>query len=198
MTVTEAIGYIRTLLDESGIEAYTDNDIADALVEASIYKAREYYQRGEKEAIRNLYREDNIMSSGTASETIMNIESCLLKTKAAQVAPMVSAIFVPYEEYKWKQYPNPSTNDTVSGRAEFSYYGDTVYHNGLSALIGYYKLPSARGLAQQLELAEYTHPAIVDYAAAKIYEFEVPDKDHGLLGKLYDIEAILQTIGTMQ
>lgn len=198
MTVAEGVDYIRMLLDESGIEAYTDSQIIDAILESSVTKAKEYYARHEKEAIRNLYREDDIMSPGTASETIMNIESCLLKTKSAQVAPMVSAVYVPYEQYKWKQYPNPSKDDTVSGRAEFSYYEDTIYHNGISALVGYYKLPSARGTAQQLELAEYTHPAIIDYAAAKLYRFEVPDKDHALLGKLYDIEAVLQTIGTIQ
>jgi hypothetical protein len=198
MTIGEAVSYIRMLLDESGIEAHTDASIVDALMEASVYKAREYYRSGEKEAIRNLYREDTIASPGTASETIMNIEACLLKTQSIQVAPMVSAVFVPFEQYRWKQYPNPSKDNTISGRAEFSYHNDTVYHNGLSALIGYYKLPTARGLAQQIELAEYTHPAVVDYAAASIYTFEVPDADHGFIGKLYDIESILQKIGTMQ
>ena len=68
MTYREAIAYVRSLLDESGIEAYSDDDILGCIGEAQVAKAREYYQRGEKEAIRPLYREDVVgLSSGNTS-----------------------------------------------------------------------------------------------------------------------------------
>jgi len=195
MTYREAIAYVRLLLDESGIEAYTDDDILGCIGEAQVAKAREYYQRGEKEAIRPLYREDVIgLSSGNTalSETPMNIEVVLLKLQAAEVDFRAEAVYVPLEEYLRYQYPNPSVNTTISGRCEYTYKNDEVYHNGLSALVCYYKLPLATGLAQEIELAEYCHPQIVDYAAYSILKSEVPDTDHSIVGGLYDIESILK------
>jgi len=192
MTIREAVAYIRMLIDESGIEAYTDDNIIDAVSEAAVVKAREYYQRGEKEAIRSLYREELVAgTSGQLAEPVMNIEVCLLKTQSAQVSPQINATYVSPLEYREYQFLNPSTNSTISGRAEYSYDNNTIFHNGTSALVCYYRLPTAIGLAQQIELAGYVHPQVADYAAAKIMRSEVLDTDHQTVGKMYDIEAIL-------
>lgn len=194
MTYREAIAYVRLLLDESGIEAYTDDDILGCIGEAQVAKAREYYQRGEKEAIRPLYREEVVgPTSGvpTLAETPMNIEVVLLKLQAAEVEFKAAATFVPLEEYLRYQYPNPSVNNTISGRCEYSHRIDRIYHAGLAAMVCYYKLPVANGLAQEIELAEYCHPQIVDYAAYSILKSEVPDTDHTGVGSLYDIESLL-------
>lgn len=194
MTYREAIAFVRLLIDESAAEAYSDNDILACLGEAQVAKAREYYQRGEKEAIRPLYREDTIgdSSGNTAlSETPMNIEVVLLKLQVAEVEFRAEAVYVELEEYMHYQYPNPAVNSTISGRCEYSYRNNEVYHNGIAALVCYYKLPTANGLAQEIELAEYCHPQIVDYAAALILKSEVPDTDHSVVGGLYDIDNIL-------
>lgn len=195
MTFQEGIDYIRLLLDESGIEAYTDSDILGCIGEAQVAKAREYYYRGEKEAVRPLYREE--VGGGTTlvlSEIPMNIEVCMLKTQAAQISYPVSAEYVEPLEYQRYQFPNPSVNTKISGRAEYTYDNNTVQHNGIGAMVCYYKLPIASGYAAQIELAEYCHPQIVDYAASMIFKTEVPDADHAPIGSLYDIEHILTSM----
>lgn len=196
MTYQEGVDYIRMLLDESGIEAYSDNDILGCIGEAQIAKAREYYYRGEKEAIRPLYREETGSSASfPLSEIVMNIEVCLLKTQTAQIAYPIPAEYVEPLEYQRYQFPNPSVSSKISGRAEYTYDNNFIKHNGIGAMVCYFKLPLALGLAAQIELAEYCHPQIIDYAAAMIFKTEVPDADHAPVGTLYDIENIL---GTMQ
>lgn len=192
MTYSQGIEYIRTLLDESGIEMYTDEDIYRCIGEAQIAKAREYYYRGEKEAVRPLYREDIITGSvGALSETPMNIEVCMLKTQVVQTDYRIGAEYVEPLEYQRYQFPNNSVSNTRSGRAEYTYDNNLIKHNGIAAMVCYYKLPDTTPPAAQIPLAEYCHPQIIDYAAAMLFKKEVPDTDHAAIGSLYDIEAIL-------
>lgn len=192
MTYSQGVEYIRTLLDESGIEMYTDDDIYRCIGEAQIAKAREYYYRGEKEAVRPLYREDIITgSSGALSETPMNIEVCMLKTQVVQTDYRIGAEYVEPLEYQRYQFPNNSVSNTRSGRAEYTYDNNLIKHNGIAAMVCYYKLPDTTPPAAQIPLAEYCHPQIIDYAAAMLFKKEVPDTDHAAIGSLYDIEAIL-------
>lgn len=192
MTYSEGVAYIRMLLDESGVEMYTDDDIYKCIGEAQIAKVREYYYRGEKEAVRPLYREDFITgSSGALSETPMNIEVCMIKTQVAQTEYRIGAEYVEPLEYQRYQFPNPSVSNTRSGRAEYTYDNNLIKHNGIAAMVCYYKLPNTTPPAAQIPLAEYCHAQIIDYAAAMIFKSEVPDQDHGAVGSLYDIEAIL-------
>lgn len=195
MTYSEGVAYIRMLLDESGFEMYTDNDILGCIGEAQIAKAREYYNRGEKEAIRPLYREESFSgSTGNLSEPVMDLEACLLKTQVAQASFQVAATYIEPLEYARYQMPNTSVSHTISGRAEYTFDNNTVRHNGIAAMVSYYKLPTATGLAEQIELAEYCHPQIIDYAAAMIFKSEIPDTDHAPVGSLYDIETILMNM----
>lgn len=194
MTYSQGTEYIRTLLDESGIEMYTDDDIYRCIGEAQIAKAREYYYRGEKEAVRPLYREDIITGNvGALSETPMNIEVCMLKTQTAQTDYRIGAEYVEPLEYQRYQFPNTSVSNTRSGRAEYTYDNNLIKHNGIAAMVCYYKLPDTTPPAAQIPLAEYCHPQIIDYAAAMLFKKEVPDTDHAAIGSLYDIEAILQS-----
>ena len=218
MTVAEAIAFVRTLLDEPKYEYFgTNSDLntvfIDALREASAQVTRDCWNRGEKEAIRPLWREVQLTlgvnQNAAMPEDYMFIESVRsnYRDQLAKQWPhkyVSPAVFnrrrnrTPFENISGVSYDGGSKFIT---RAEYTLIGSDIYAtatgSGKSIAVTYISVPvvsSAPPLSSSMPLAEYIHPMICEKAAEIMYRKEHPGDDRPTLGSIYDIELALYNV----
>lgn len=202
MTTNDAIAFVRTMLDESRFEQIgrsTDPNTAfvEALQAAAIEKAREYWFRGEKEALRTEFQSELVGASpATLANPILFIESVSIGRTATDTAYAVSAVYVPVDEYTNELLSSQLGQTSRSGRAEYTVLGNQIYHNGNStagALVNYYRIPVVSPtITDNLPLARYTHGVICERAAKLLYQEESPAIERTSLGDLLDLTNSLQ------
>lgn len=191
------------LIDESRYEYYGESTDLNtvyirALQQAAIQKAREYWQRGEKEALRPEWVEQTV----AGNPAVLGFEPLYVETVRLQNDALDTfkhaATYVPVEEWGTGQFQNPSLTPAHAGRYEFTLYDGDIYHNGdptAGVRISYVRIPTvSTGLGNPMPLAEYTHGAICERAARILYDKEVPGTNRPLLGGLLDIPGSLQEL----
>ncbi len=201
MTTIQAIDAVKMLLDETGREYYSQTEILLALEQAQIEKARDYWARGVKEALRPLFTRVPLAGDGvagidyitlTAGSKIMYLEALLVKMKDIEPAPLHSARYIPPDKFIWHRFPNPSGR--VSGRLEYTLIGGLIYHNGAGTLadLSFLRYPFIATQNDNILLAPFTHQAIVDRAAYLLYRKEAGGQDHNQAGSNADLQLIDQ------
>lgn len=217
MTVGEAISLVRTMLDEPKFEYYgssasLNGAIIDALTKAASMVAKECWYRGEKEAIRPLWRETTATldanQRAVMPEQFMFIESVRSNFRDAADKQYLH-VYVDPGIFRRRQMRNPSegnsgtsVNSTAKfvSRAEYTIIGNNVYATGSTAsptsnknvIITYIRVPTVSTvLTDQMPLAEYMHATICDAAAGVLYRKEHPGDDRSNVGGLIDVEAAL-------
>lgn len=217
MTVGEAISLVRTMLDEPKYEYYGSSSslngtIIDALTKAASIVAKECWYRGEKEAIRPLWRETTVAldvnQRAVMPEAFMFIESVRSNFRSSAAKPYLHS-YVDPGIFRRRQMRNPSEGNSgasVNGfakfisRAEYTIIGRDVYATGSTAattnnknvIISYIRVPTVSTvLNDAMPLAEYMHATICDAAAGVLYRKEHPGDDRGNVGGLVDVEAAL-------
>lgn len=217
MTVGEAISLVRTMLDEPKYEYYGSSSslngtLIDALTKAASMVAKECWYRGEKEAIRPLWRETTVAldvnQRALMPEDFMFIESVRSNFRSSFAKPYLHA-YVDPGIFRRRQMRNPSEANSGASvnsaakfvsRAEYTVIGKNVYATGSTAaptnnknvIISYIRVPTVSTvLTDQMPLAEYMHATICDAAAGVLYRKEHPGDDRTNVGGLVDVEAAL-------
>jgi hypothetical protein len=217
MTITNAILFVRSLLDEPKFEyhgASTDLNtvFATALQEAAAIVARECWYRGEKEALRTLWTESVLPLNSNQVATMPNnflfiesVRSNFVDNSDKQwphkyVSP---AIFsrrrqrVPFEGNSGTSY-NSATK--YYARAEYTIVGNNIMATSNTQFatpnkdvtVTYIRVPTIQApFSNQLPLAEYMHATICDKAAEILYRKEHPGDDRKSVGSIVDVEAAL-------
>jgi hypothetical protein len=217
MTVAEAIAFVRTLLDEPKYEYFgTSTDLnsvfIDALRQAAAQVTRDCWNRGEKEAIRTLWREVQltlgINQNAAMPEDYMFIESVVsnYRDPLAKRWPhkyVSPAVFnrrrnrTPFENVSGVSYDGGTKFFT---RSEYTLIGSDIYAtatgSGKSITVSYIAVPvvPTTPLSSSMPLAEYIHPMICEKAAEIMYRKEHPGDDRAVLGSIYDIESALYNV----
>lgn len=198
MTTQQAIAHVKNLLlDETGAENYKDAEILMALEQAQVQKAREYFQRGRKEALVPCFRRVQITGNGVTginltgqlpnAETPMFFEACLVRLRD-NGGRFRHAKYIPPDKYVWYRFNNPNAAGSVSGQLNYSYIGNLLYHNGAGTecTLAYYKYPLLLTASTPLSLAEFTHSHICDRAAYILYKKDSMNPDQMMLGQIAD------------
>ncbi len=217
MTVGEAISLVRTMLDEPKYEYYGSSSslngtIIDALTKGASMVAKECWYRGEKEAIRPLWRETTVALDATQRavmpEAFMFIESVRSNFRDSAGKPYLHS-YVDPGIFRRRQMRNPSEGNSGTSvnatakfvsRAEYTIIGRNVYATGSTTaatnnknvIISYIRVPTVSTvLSDPMPLAEYMHATICDAAAGVLYRKEHPGDDRANIGGLVDVEAAL-------
>jgi hypothetical protein len=217
MTVAEAISLVRTMLDEPKYEYYGSSSslnatIIDALNKAASMVAKECWYRGEKEAIRPLWRETtatlDINQRAVMPEQFMFIESVRSNFRSGTAKPYLH-VYVDPGIFRRRQMRNPSEGNSGSSanaftkfvsRAEYTIIGGNVFATGSTlaptnnknVIISYIRVPLVSSvLTDQMPLAEYMHATICDTAAGVLYRKDHPGDNRPNVGGLIDVEASL-------
>lgn len=217
MNITDAILFVRSLLDEPkyeyhGTSADQSTVFVTALQEAAAIVARECWYRGEKEALRPLWAETvltlNANQVGTMPTSFLFIES--VRSNYADgsdkqwphkyVSPSIFSRRrhrVPFEANSGTSF-NSATK--YYARAEYTIVGGNILatSNTLSATpnknvtVTYITVPTIQApFANPLPMAEYMHATICDKAAEILYRKEHPGDDREAIGGIVDVEAAL-------
>lgn len=215
MTVQKGIDLVRLLLDESGYEFIgvstdTTTAIVQALQQAALQKAQEYWSRGDKEATLSLWTEQTVTGNpASLSFTPLHIETVRTQNHATDTSFKAVAKFVPHEQWGQRRFNNPSTLGVSTGRYEYTYYDDKIYHNGdatAGVKVSYLAQPAVSStLSNQLPMAVWTHGPICERAAKILYEKEVQDDDRAInqynaqkfrspLSGLLDLEEVFDSM----
>lgn len=204
MTTLQAIEGVRMLLDESGVEYYKPYEILLALEQAQQYVARSAWAKGKKEVTRPLLiAHVPISGDGQAGfdltaflngERIMYFEALLVKMNDIEATPIHSARYIQPDKFTWHRFPNPGSGSR-SGRLEYSFIGNLLYHNGagLDADLSYTKLPRIQSQTDPLSLPTFAHQAVVDRAAYLLYRKEVGLADHEAAGSNAELQLMDQS-----
>lgn len=230
MTVAEGIAMVRLLLDEPKYEYFgestnLDGEFRDALRQAAAQYAKQAYDRGEKEAVRPIWRRETGAMNGSGVVTL-TLPFLVVEEVASNwsvntlaVAPFTTFYYVhryasPQEFYR-RQLRSPwdaqaptvgvATGQTFFGRLEYTIDNSTIVVNrqpgniyaNSDVIVTYLSVPviSATG-TDQLPLARYTHGIICDIAAQIMYRKEHPGDDRQALGSIVDIESALSAGAT--
>jgi hypothetical protein len=198
MTYDEAIGFMRTVLDENGIEYYSDAEMIDALRQAEVDVMRELWRRGDKTALRGLYRE--IFFVGQVSPVIPNVvfvETCQVNVDAANASTPTGAVNSRVvASYKpplhWTHYRASLQSGAAYNRypAYYTYTSDTFVHNGHAAVVCYYVAPAILPRIAQMQLGGYTHGMTIDRALLILTPKDATAQDQAPVGAIYDIARI--------
>ena len=217
MTVAESIAFVRTLLDEPKYEYFgTSTNLnavfIEALREAAAQVARECWNRGEKEALRPLWKEAQLTlgvnQNSAMPEDYMFIES-VRSNYRDQLAKQWPHKYVSPAVFNRRRNRTPFEN--VSGisydggtkfitRAEYTLIGSDLYATATgsnkSVVVTYIAVPvvPTTPLTSSMPLAEYIHPMICEKAAEIMYRKEHPGEDRQMLGSIYDIEAAIYNV----
>lgn len=220
MNISEAIQFVRTLLDEPkyeyhGVSTDLDTVFVTALQEASAIVARECWYRGEKEAIRTLW-----------AEAVLPLNSSQTATMPGQFLfiESVKSNFADGTDTQWPhKYVSPAVfsrrrhrspfegNSGVSfnaytkyhGRAEYTIVGSNILATSNFQLatpnkditVSYIATPIIQApFSNKLPLADYMHGTICDKAAEILYRKEHPGDDRQSVGGIIDVEGALYKV----
>lgn len=216
MTVAESITFVRLLLDEPKYEYFgTQVDLntvfRDALREAAAKVTRECWYRGEKEAIRPLWRETQLtlgagQNAGMPGD-YMFIESVRSNYRNAAEKQWAHKYVSP-NIFMRRRHRTPFENQSGTSfnsqekyvtRAEYTLIGNDIYATsntaGQNIVVTYISVPTISStLSDGMPLAEYIHPKICEQAAEILYRKEHPGDDRPAIGGIYDIEAAIYSI----
>lgn len=216
MTVAESITFVRLLLDEPkyeyfGTQVNQNTIFIDALREAAAKVTRECWYRGEKEAIRPLWRESQLalgvnQNAGMPTD-YMFIESVRSNYRNAAEKQWAHKYVSP-NTFMRRRHRTPFENQSGTSfnsqekfvtRAEYTLIGNDVYATsntaGQTITITYISVPVvSTNLSSTMPLAEYIHPKICEKAAEILYRKEHPGDDRPAVGSIYDIEAAIYAV----
>lgn len=216
MTITDAITLTRQMLDEPSYEYYgestdIDGEIIDALRQAASQIATECWYRGEKEALRPLWREETVtldaQSSAGLSLPFLFIESVRSNFKGS--TPIFNHAYtaaVTFFRRYWRALgetistgANPmSVGQRFSSRLEYTITNGRIYvnreiavvENNQDITVSYVIVPTISAtLTNQMPMAEYMHAVICDTAAGILYRKEHPGSERPAVGGIIDLEA---------
>lgn len=201
MTTLQAIDGVKMLLDEVGIEYYSDIEIILALEQAQIMLSRQYVTQGRKYFVQDLLLYDTLVTGNGATgidlvaqinAIPMYFESCKIKYDTAEAVPRHHARYLHPQEFEYYSMNRPGGGGTYrAGRLEYSYSGGLLYHNGAGTdcLVSLYTEPALPDENTPLLLAEQVHKMIVDKASNILYSKEVGLPDHAVVGSNADLRA---------
>ena len=216
MTVAEGIAFVRLLLDEPkyeyfGTQTNLNDAFRDALRDAAAKVARDCWYRGEKEALRPLWRETQLALGANQNAGMpgdyMFIESVRsnYRDPAAKQWPhkyVSPNIFMrrrhrtPFENQSGSSF---NSQEKYISRAEYTLIGNDLYATsntaGQNVIVTYIAVPTIPITSSNLlPMAEYIHPMICEQAAEILYRKEHPGDDRPALGGIYDIESAIYSI----
>lgn len=222
MNITEAINFVRTLLDEPKYEYHGNSTdlntvFITALKEAATIVARECWYRGEKEAIRTLWTEVvlalNLSRTAVMPGTFLFIDSVKSNfTDASGTEKEWPHKYVSPAVFSRRNHRSPfETNSGSSfdaatkyyGRAEYTIIGGNIIATSNPALatadhdvkVAYIATPDIQlPLSNKLPLADYMHAAICDRASEILYRKEHPGDDRQNIGGILDVESALYKV----
>lgn len=210
MTTLQAIDQVRMILDEVGIEYYSNDAVLQALEQAQIEKALEYRNAGRKDLLVGLYRRKTLtgdLSTGLTLSVVttdvpLTVEGLLCRLRATDPNPTSWARYIPPEEWSYYRFSNGDTNNR-SPYLQFTYYGGKVWGNGAGTTSEfiYYATPFLPSAATPLSLSE-PHSTIVDLAAKNLQAKEVIPRqvqeqmgapERSSVGSFADLYAVQQS-----
>lgn len=184
MTTQQAIDQVRMILDEVGIEYYSNDEVLQAIEQAQIEKALEYRNLGRKDLIAPLYRRKDVTGTGLngialsvfSTEAPLGFEACLCRLRSTDPALTAWAQYVTPEAWSFYRFSNGALSNR-SPVLRYTYFGGKLYHNGAGTQceVAFYAIPMLPNDLTQLQVKE-PHAAIVDLAAKTLQGKEIIPK----------------------
>lgn len=207
MTKQEAIDFVRMFIDESGVEFVgtlvdAQSDVKRALQEASYDKVREWWARGDKEALRPFWKQETYTGASPYSFASYAVQPMFIETVQVRVGSDVRYPAKQTTLELWTQWQaaNPLMGARV-GSAEYAYKEGQIFFVGDGIVVSYYLKPDIDWTNLALELfnppyvatsgAAWTHAQICERAAQILMSRQPLDEDRVPLGVIYDIERLM-------
>lgn len=200
MTALETLNHVRMILDEgSNDNFFTTEEIINTINEAQLDKIEEFISVNDERALRTLYRTSNLLSNGdlvtaTDNSAVFFPRSCRVYPDLNDLDNYICPTFIPYSRYKNYRSPNIS-NTYIPKNALYSiqktyiaptyqtllFFDTPPVATDTRADLTYVKVPETFSVAGNvpLELPSEYHIAIAAYAAEKLNNIDVGERERG-------------------
>lgn len=203
MTTAVAMEMVRIALDEVGVEYYDTLLILQSLEEAQFFVLEQCWGAGLKTIVGPQVRRTVLNGVGRdgldttaliGQDEVYYVYALNVKQRPTEPLPQWSARWVEPEAWLKHLYPNPSTDDVISGRLEYSFIGTTLFHNGADGdcEVFYVKAPFLPTVSTPLAFDDVGQAWVIDVAAKLLQQKAVDEPAHEASGIGADTISFIQ------